>query len=404
MNKYVIYRLKNPDSTIWRTKDKIMKIFNEEFKEKFCEFCNKPIPAAVISTVIATIICGTLQAFITIPKALTDAANNPEYIAKLSESVSNYNNINNSSVSNSSSQSNNDNHVTVNVIYGPQLEKYSDDFKESLGDILSVEANDISKSQTAYDKNEIIATDVDGKEYTAEDLVGKQITLKYFDEKDNKIVYFKGSYNENFHWDGLCLTNSYNQNGMFDGVCSSNFDDGIRKDYESFVVSSDNEWQYANKECTDAGNDGINITYSGNTSVEISYPNENEINVISVESIYDALRPNLHMTSYYKGMTIDEQYNDDTDQAYLLNFDENGRILLLYQGPFKKGFPNSNRTYDGWEIVYSRDDKLYYCNEGKFVNGHTLDQAISGISIEQIEEYLNMKNFDPDVNLSWIEE
>lgn len=397
--RYICYDLKNIKQ---RTKEKMKKILDSEFKKTITNFFKKPIPAAVLSSVLATLICTIAQSIITIPKAISKTVDDPEYVAKLSESIGNYNNVNNNSDSKSQSSSDNNNYVTVNLISGAQLENYSEELEESLGDVVSVEKKDVSKSRTANSKDEIVATDVNGKEYTADELIGQQVTLKYTDETEHKIVYFTGSYNENYHWDGLCLTNSYNENGTFYGACSSNFDDGVRENYESIIVSAENEWQYADKVCSDAGNDGINITYSGETDVQITYSDEEQITLLSVKKIYDALLPDLQITSYYKGKTVNEKYEDESDQAYLLNFDDCGRILLIYQGPFQKGFPNSNDEYNGWEIAYSNKNHCYYCNEGEFINGRATDYASDSITEDKIKEYIKQKNFDPDINLHWI--
>ena len=42
---------------------------------------------------------------------------------------------------------------------------------------------------------------------------------------------------------------------------------------------------------------------------------------------------------YYSGSTKDEEYDDETGNAFLVDFDEDGGVLLLYQGQFKSGLP-----------------------------------------------------------------
>ena len=84
---------------------------------------------------------------------------------------------------------------------------YSDELNNSVNAAISVEDNNVSKSKTALSDNDVIAKDINGKEYYASDLVGKQIILEYYDKEDDKNVYFQGAYNENYHWEGECVTN-----------------------------------------------------------------------------------------------------------------------------------------------------------------------------------------------------
>ena len=62
-------------------------------------------------------------------------------------------------------------------------------------------------------------------------------------KKMTKNVCFQGTYNKNYHWDGVCITNSYYKDGRFLGACESNFEDVTRKDYKSIVDSDRNVYK-----------------------------------------------------------------------------------------------------------------------------------------------------------------
>lgn len=66
--------------------------------------------------------------------------------------------------------------------------------------------NDINISKSSISPDIYVGTDSNGKEYIAKDLIDEMILLTY--TEDDKEVYFLGQYNENYHWDGYCVTNS----------------------------------------------------------------------------------------------------------------------------------------------------------------------------------------------------
>lgn len=386
------------NETLWSTKDKM--------KEKIRILMDKhPFMANVAASVVATVFIAIFQFIFFIPQAVSKAVNSDEYIEKVRNAVysTNINNISNSSTGNNSS---NDNTAGINLyLYGNVIldsNSVSDELDNSLNDVLSVEDNDISVSQTALSDDEVIACDINGKEYRASELVGKNIVLEYYDKNDDKNVYFQGMYNEKFHWDGECVTNSYYKDGRFFGACEYTFDDGIRKNYKSIVATAETQWSYADKVCTDNGNEGVNIIYSGETNVSIDGLSEGSMSVIAVDTIYDNLMPYIRVSSYYKGITVDGVYDDKTGEAYLIQFDLGGNVTLLYQGPFSKGtMHTANSEYTGWEIVYSEQYANYYCNEGKFINGFAENHSSNAMSIEEIEQYIEDKGIEPRLNLVW---
>jgi len=404
-----------------RTKEKMgNKVTEDRSKEKSCfiRFLEKPFVSGIIASLIASAIWTAVQAVFVIPQSVMKTVESDNYVNKVKTAILSSDNTNNGNNTNtvngntsdnnnsSSNQNNNTSNFIFNVYGGIVLDKdtYSDELNNSVNAAISVEDNNVSKSKTALSDNDVIAKDINGKEYYASDLVGKQIILEYYDKEDDKNVYFQGAYNENYHWEGECVTNSYYLDDRFFGACESKFEDGVRKDYKSIVVSDKNVWSYADKECRDNGNYGVNIKYIGDTNVGISSSADSGINLFSVDMVMDKLMQYISINSYYNGITVDNMYSDNTGDAFLVKFDSQGYVSLLYQGPFSKGLMHTgNSDCLGWEIVFSEENSKYYCNEGVFINGSAKSYSPNTISVQEIRKYIQNKNTDFGVNLVWRE-
>ena len=125
---------------------------------------------------------------------------------------------------------------------------------------LSIEYRDTNITATSLSPDTCIGTDADGKVYLAENLINETILLTYMEA--DKEVYFLGQYNENYNWNGYCITNAYNSNGTLYGICESNFDNGKRLDYKSFYLSDSSEWILSDRTCDGNENIGTSITYN----------------------------------------------------------------------------------------------------------------------------------------------
>lgn len=79
----------------------------------------------------------------------------------------------------------------------------------------SNQSNNGTNARPSVSRTTVIGRDDKGNNYIAEDLINKTIIMEY--EDDDKEVYFLGRYNENYHWEGFCLTNSYFMDGRLFG-------------------------------------------------------------------------------------------------------------------------------------------------------------------------------------------
>ncbi len=241
-----------------------------------------------------------------------------------------------------------------------------------------------------------VGTDSQGVLYYAEDLINETILLTY--KEGGKEVYFLGQFNEKYHWDGYCVTNSYNADGTLHGICESQFDDGVRLDYKSLYMSEKNKWILSNRICEKDKNVGTTTEYSFNYK---DIKNFTDTNVRSTDILYvDGLLSDMSatITQFYCGETINQRFNDDSGDAYLVKYDLDGAVKTLYMGNFVDGYCEDT-TGNGWSIAYSDELENYFYNTGDFKGNKALDKSTTAITVEEIEQIVSGYSFDCE--LKW---
>lgn len=109
------------------------------------------------------------------------------------------------------------------------------------------------------------------------------------------------------------------------------------------------------------------------------------------------------LKNYYKGNTSDGRYNDNTGNAYLVCYDDQGYVLSLYIGQFKNG-KYDDMSGNAIEVVFDSSNNInrYFFYKGKFKNGGRVnDENIEYVSIEQLQVLL--KNIEFECSLDWME-
>lgn len=269
----------------------------------------------------------------------------------------------------------------------------------NINDIVDIQQNDSTITTAPIDSNAVIGTDSDGKAYIADELINQTIILTYNDE--GKEVYFLGQYDENYRWNGYCVTNAYYPDGTLYGICESNFDDGTRLDYKSFVATdTPNEWVYSDKICSEESNAGKNILYS------LVYDRTKNFTITNVRTT-DIMYPddfvnqnNPRVLKYYNGNTVNGKYEDNTGNAYYISFNEDGTIKTLYVGQFSNGTFNDN-TGEAWDISYSEESRNYIYNKGIFKDGNATNCTSEIYNMNQINALIANRDFDCE--LKWKE-
>jgi hypothetical protein len=122
--------------------------------------------------------------------------------------------------------------------------------------------------------------------------------------------------------------------------------------------------------------------------------------VLSADQFKESFCHNL--IAYYAGNTSDGFFNDESGNAYMAYFFEDGSVRLLYCGNFVDGTFNDS-TGNAWYIV--RNEKTNYMYfKGVFRNGEEVHNSKQvtlppPLSQEQINEILGDRQFN--VSLRW---
>lgn len=283
-------------------------------------------------------------------------------------------------------------------VFGTEVIVTDDSFSQTAA--ASFEANNISASLSSFTAETKVGTDSNGNVCLAADLVNETVLLVY--NEDGREVYFLGQYNENYHWDGYCVTNVYNADGSLYGICESNFSDGERLDFRSFYsMGENNKWRYSDKVCHDDGsNTGIGIQYKYDCDIkkDLTLENVTGIDMLHTSSLLESIEPT--MLTYCSGTWKDGELVDDTGVAYEAIFDEDGTVKTLYVGQFKDSTFN-DATGNAWEIVYAGDAIGYVLNTGIFSDGSAEVKSKEPIDQQTIEEIVSRYHFG--CNLKWKE-
>lgn len=277
----------------------------------------------------------------------------------------------------------------------------SSEMTKNMGEV-SIKTNDINISTSSLATDVCVGTDSEGNVYIAEELIDKTVLLTYVD--GDKEVYFLGQYNENYRWNGYCVTNAYYMDGTLYGICESNFENGQRLDYKSFYKDASNEWIYTNRVCTDEGNLGTSISYAFEYNKVKNFTNTNVrvTDIFYVDKFIETFNPT--MSEYYYGNTSGGEYNDDSGQAYYVRYFEDGTVKTLYQGKFIGG-EFYDDTGEAWYIVKEVDTEYMYY-KGVFENCAPKkigDYVFENpIDLTRINEIIQDKSFE--CGLKWATE
>ena len=283
--------------------------------------------------------------------------------------------------------------------------------------IINIEENLLKQSQDINDQaskllepdwvySDIIAKNLKtNEEYTANQLANKKILFQY---KTADIVnFFYGQFNENNHWDGVCIINSY-ENECLKSIIEAVFDDGKLKKYKKAIsMLAESEWRiwrFSDRICKGIYSYGTNWDY-------LRYDTINEIpiqfeldkitidNIIRVNDFEKTIRESSSIDRYYCGNTINDIYNDDTDIAYEIRYNaSNETIKSLYIGRFKNGTFSDN-TGEAKIIRLDNEDEYFYY-KGNFEKGKRIgDVTKVNLTIDEIIEILDGITFNCE--LKW---
>ena len=242
-----------------------------------------------------------------------------------------------------------------------------------------------------------------GQEFTVEQLAGVKLLLPYVSEGQEIIFY--GGFNSEGQWHGECTLNVYENNELV-LITDAEYENGTRvksKQVFSYELSEGEPvWALSNREYKDGISSGETYLYEWTNAYTKDFSLEDATikDVLYANEFIENLNPRLK--AYYYGDVSDGLFNDNSGDAYMAYFFDDGTVRLLYSGNFKDGTFNDN-TGNAWYIVKAEDtDYMYY--RGNFKNGeedHSADSEVGHppLTLEEINQYLGEREYN--VELHW---
>ena len=267
--------------------------------------------------------------------------------------------------------------------------------------------NMISLANPPWKDDDVIVEEIgDGKEYTAEEVIGMPMLIPYVDGKYN--ILFYGQYNEHYFWDGVCTINVYEGEDLY-LITEATYDNGNIISYKQIIQdlserSGEKEWIIADRVNKGNSNSGISKIYSRNND----YTKQYNYDDVAIENllIFDDIKEMIENSDEttikrcYSGDTSGGYYNDDSGNAYLVRYTEDGYVDLLYQGRFKNGDFDDD-SGKAWYIVKDGNG-LYGYFKGVFENGERKETSVNKpkvVCYNKIGDYIDENSFDCD--LTW---
>lgn len=238
---------------------------------------------------------------------------------------------------------------------------------------------------------------------TAEEISDCKVLLPY--KSGDQDVFFYGQINENGRWDGNCILNTYEGDKLV-LITDAVYDNGnlisCKQVFFYNLRSGQEVWAYSDYIRKDGFGSGDTWLYIKESDCikNLSIDDVAVEDVLSADQFKESFCHNL--IAYYAGNTSDGFFNDESGNAYMAYFFEDGSVRLLYCGNFVDGTFNDS-TGNAWYIV--RNEKTNYMYfKGVFRNGEEVHNSKQvtlppPLSQEQINEILGDRQFN--VSLRW---
>ena len=234
--------------------------------------------------------------------------------------------------------------------------------------------------------------------YTAKELYNVPIITSY--EEAGNEIYFYGQFNENGHWNGTCILNIY-KDDILVSIFEGTYSDGVLFSYKRVAEENDDTWIITDRICQDDYNVGETFIYTKTSDYTKSFTQETvrDKQIATIDKFLASRKEVL--LSYYNGRTSEGYYNDDTGDAYLVKYNDDGSINILYKGKFKDGQFNDIEGIS-WYIGEGIEDKEhYYYYRGTFQGGVRTGKTPrpwNPLTQDEINEVIKNENFKCPLN------
>lgn len=256
-------------------------------------------------------------------------------------------------------------------------------------------------NQPAWDSDDIIATDLNGKnQYTAEQLINEKLLLVY--TNNGEYTVFLGQFDQNNKWDGRCILNVY-RNETLCLVTEAEYDSGELLKYRQILpaeISGGRVWIISDRVCELNFNSGENYCYKRDNDYKMikKFDDIEAEDVITIENFKEHVEMGT-LQSYYMGKTSNGNYNDLSGDAVFVEYFQDGTVKTLYKGKFKDG-QFDDTTGKAWYITREKDT-LYMYYKGNFKNGkptHNKGYIFKEeINSKDINEIINHEGISKDL-------
>ncbi len=354
-------------------------------KKAIKKFFKNQIVISVISEIVFTILIflvGQISGFLSLPSRVT----------ALEKKVDNL-------TLNSTPSETIQNAPVINNYYG---------FKSIDAGILKVSTESIEipylLAPPSWETDDTIVENTETKEkITAGELINTKIFLPY--KEGNQEIYFYGQFNDSNQWDGDCTINVY-EDDILMSIMEAQYDNGMLLRYKQVAKSTTRNETEIWRVCDKTRKRNKNKEYSTGETWNYIYKEYKknfryeEAMSNDIKYIFDFenfLAENSWLEGYYYGNTSDGYYNDDTGNAYMIKYFDDGTVRTLYYGNFVKG-EFHDKTGNAWYITKEKDtDYMYY--KGYYKNGHPENNPghtfkSPPLSLEQIYEILDENHCD----------
>lgn len=268
----------------------------------------------------------------------------------------------------------------------------------------TISKNDLEfLSSPQWNEDDIIAKNPNtGRKYKPQNLKDKKILLPY--SENGQDIYFYGQFNKYNHWDGKCIINVY-KNNKLQIIMEGQYTDGKLISYKRVTHRENTRgikiWSISKREVNGNINTGETYTYF-KTKNKKAHFTQNTIESSDILSIIDFQNwLNTPLEGYYKGNTSNGNYNDETGNAYLIKYFEDGTTRTVYCGNFKNGMFNDH-TGKAWYVSIDEGAKNYIYFKGGFTNNtpdETKNHKRVDIDNEDIHEIIDDMKFNSSINL-----
>lgn len=245
-----------------------------------------------------------------------------------------------------------------------------------------------------------------GNNYSATELIDQIIIFCYTDSNGDE-VFFKGQYDETGKWYGNCVVNKYRNNQLI-SIFDGNYNSGVLSDYyyiSSYNNSSGYVWSVSKRYIDDDTDKGDVWTYYKDEEILKDF--EDGVvaeNIISAEEFIS--HNELSEEGFYHGNIANGRYNDKTGESYMIKYDENGFIRMLYVGNVVNG-DLVDDTGNAWYIVRdsnSTNPYMYYIGifeKGTAAEKPNGDNSKNPIDIDFINDIIQDCGIDFETELNW---